>query len=300
MQQFYSNGKLLITGEYAVLDGAKSLAVPTRFGQSLTVEQTDSGKLNWSSKDEKGNLWFQCELDLSLNPVFNDETTNRLLQILKAASRLNPDLLTSVPGLNITTTLDFPRDWGLGTSSTLINNIAQWAKVDPFTLLEMTFGGSGYDIACAQHNNPITYQLKSGNPIVNEVGFNPPFTEELFFVHLNKKQNSRSGIAHYKSLTKDKNELIRKVSSLTDHILNCQTTGEFEILINTHEQIISEAMLLPTVKESLFSDYSGAVKSLGAWGGDFVLVTGNDEQTHNYFQKKGYNTVISYEDMVLS
>ena len=32
-QTFYSNGKLLITGEYVVLDGAKALALPTKFGQ---------------------------------------------------------------------------------------------------------------------------------------------------------------------------------------------------------------------------------------------------------------------------
>ena len=38
-QTFYSNGKLLITGEYVVLDGAKALALPTKFGQSLVVKQ---------------------------------------------------------------------------------------------------------------------------------------------------------------------------------------------------------------------------------------------------------------------
>ena len=36
---YYSNGKLLLTGEYVVLDGAEALAVPTRFGQNLTVKQ---------------------------------------------------------------------------------------------------------------------------------------------------------------------------------------------------------------------------------------------------------------------
>ena len=34
---FYSPGKLLLTGEYVVLDGAKSLAIPTIFGQSLNI-----------------------------------------------------------------------------------------------------------------------------------------------------------------------------------------------------------------------------------------------------------------------
>ena len=32
--RFYSNGKLLITGEYVILDGALSLAVPSLLGQS--------------------------------------------------------------------------------------------------------------------------------------------------------------------------------------------------------------------------------------------------------------------------
>ena len=36
-QTFYGHGKLLLTGEYAVLDGAKALSIPTRFGQSLEV-----------------------------------------------------------------------------------------------------------------------------------------------------------------------------------------------------------------------------------------------------------------------
>jgi hypothetical protein len=34
---FYSNGKLLITGEYLILDGAKGLALPTKMGQNLSV-----------------------------------------------------------------------------------------------------------------------------------------------------------------------------------------------------------------------------------------------------------------------
>jgi hypothetical protein len=52
----------------------------------------------------------------------------------------------------------------LGTSSTLINNIAQWFGIDAYELLWKSFGGSGYDIASAQHNKPIVYQLQRANP----------------------------------------------------------------------------------------------------------------------------------------
>ena len=40
-QNFYSNGKLLLTAEYLVLDGAKALALPTKFGQDLEVKKID-------------------------------------------------------------------------------------------------------------------------------------------------------------------------------------------------------------------------------------------------------------------
>ena len=35
--EFYSNGKLFILGEYYVLQGAKVFALPTKFGQYLSV-----------------------------------------------------------------------------------------------------------------------------------------------------------------------------------------------------------------------------------------------------------------------
>ena len=40
--KFYSNGKLLITGEYFVLNGALSLALPTVYGQHLEINDNDS------------------------------------------------------------------------------------------------------------------------------------------------------------------------------------------------------------------------------------------------------------------
>jgi hypothetical protein len=48
-QTFYSNGKLLLTGEYVVLDGAEALALPTRFGQNLKVKQGVTQELKWLS-----------------------------------------------------------------------------------------------------------------------------------------------------------------------------------------------------------------------------------------------------------
>ncbi|MBN4085407.1 GHMP kinase [Flavobacteriaceae bacterium AH-315-B10] len=299
---FYSNGKLLLTGEYLILDGALSLAVPTRFGQSLLVETIDEPKLIWKSIDNNGNVWFEkmFGFDEMLNQVQHvDVVSKRLVQILRAVKQLNPNFLNSEVGYKVTTKLDFQRNWGLGSSSTLINNLAQWANVDAYQLLEQTFGGSGYDLACTQHNVPITYQLENNNRFINEVSFNPNFKDNLFFVHLNKKQNTRDGIAQYNANKNNFSVAISEISDITSNIISCNSLKHFETLISSHEQITSKIIKQKPIKELLFKDYKGAIKSLGAWGGDFILVTGN-KSSMDYFKSKGYLTIIPYSEMVLN
>ena len=301
IKEFYSNGKLLISGEYVVLDGAYGWAIPTKFGQYLRVLKTKSSRLSWKSLDEKGKPWFEAVYEIvPLTEISSSDkaTSHTLLKILSEAQRLNSSFLLDSIGLEIEAKLTFPRDWGLGTSSTLINNIANWAKVNPYTLLSRTFGGSGYDIACAQYNTPIVYELKNGLPIIEEVSFNPKFKEQLFFVHLNKKQNSRAAIAAYKERHIDKKRLIEQINQITKKLIAAKQLPDFELLMSRHEQLLSEALGATPVKAWLFPDYFGAIKSLGAWGGDFVLATGNTE-TPAYFKEKGHTTVIPFEKMML-
>lgn len=300
MEKFYSNGKLLITGEYCVLDGAKAFALPTRFGQSLEVCPLDKPVIIWESFSVLKELWFQAELKTNELDVPNENPMIATLQkILLEAQKMNPKFLGEENGAFVQTFLSFPNEWGLGTSSTLINNIASWAKVDAFQLLQKSFGGSGYDIACAQNNAPIYYTRGNQSPIVSPVKFDPSFKENLFFVYLNKKQNSKDGIESYRSLKKDKEKVIEKISKISEKITSSKTLEEFENYIELHEILISDLLEIPTVKENLFSDYFGKVKSLGAWGGDFVLVTGN-ENTPEYFEKKGYDIVLDFQGMILN
>jgi len=302
MQSFYSHGKLLISAEYAVLDGALALALPTKFGQFLSVESTTKNTLFWKSISNVGTVWFEAEfmIDASLK-IFTPNTSAiavRLVQVLEALQQLNPTLFEAHKGYALTSTLEFPENWGLGSSSTLINNLAQWAQVDAFELLALTFGGSGFDIACAQHDSGILYQLEEGKPTLKPVVFSPPFLESLFFVHRNQKQNSRDGITAYKTLTAHQILDFSTLNSLTLELLNCTDLETFEALIETHERYISILIQQPPLKDALFSDYKGAIKSLGAWGGDFFLATGNAEAMA-YFRSKGYTTVVSYSEMIL-
>ena len=313
MKKFRSNGKLLITGEYVVLDGALALAVPTKFGQSLEVETVNEEIIHWIAFDHLGKIWFEDRFQIKKiigefqrtdnstlkEPRKIEEVSSRLFQILEQAHLLNPEILTTGKGCKVETRIDFPNNWGLGSSSTLLNNIAQWFKIDAFLLLEKTFGGSGYDIAAAQNNHAFTYQISQNNRSVLTVGFNPVFKKNLFFVHLNRKQNSRASITHYKQQSKEiLEETISKISALTSRFISCESLEEFKLLIEIHEISISKIVNIAKIKSELFPDYPGAIKSLGGWGGDFILATGGEKE-QTYFRKKGFDTIISYSNMIL-
>ncbi|MFC4723354.1 GYDIA family GHMP kinase [Geojedonia litorea] len=298
---FLSHGKLLLTGEYVVLDGALSLAIPAKFGQTLSISPTSNKqKLYWKSLDELNKVWFEDEFSFENGVLISRNDNNistRLIQILTEAKKLNPRF--SPLGFNAETKLNFPRNWGLGTSSTLINSVAAWANVDPYKLLERTFGGSGYDIACASSELPLTYQFHGNQRIVTKADFYPNFKDDLYFIYLNKKQNSREGISNYRNLNPQVKTSVEAISSITKQLLKCQNLVEFESLIYQHEQIISKLIKQKPVQELLFEDYTlGQIKSLGAWGGDFILATSKSNPSA-YFQGKGYPIVISYSDMVL-
>lgn len=305
MKTFRSNGKLLLSGEYVVLDGAKALAIPTVYGQSLIVEENLTNSIVWKSYNENNEIWFEdaftlVEIATPQSTEARNDISIRLIQILKATKELNPEFLNTNQGYNITTQQDFNRKWGLGTSSTLINNIANWANVDAYTLLEKTFGGSGYDIACAKNNSAILYQrINSVERLVQSIDFNPTFKDSLYFVYLNEKQNSRDGIKAYQKLGEIDSSIIKKVNKLTESMIVAKDLFVFEALLKDHEELISRLTQQPTIKSQLFNDFDGTIKSLGAWGGDFVLVASKADPT-DYFKSKGYNTIIPYKEMVLN
>ncbi len=298
---FYSNGKLFIIGEYYVLQGATVFALPTKFGQYLKVTPNQQNVLDWKSYDADKSLWYQETIPVESikqhKQDFQNKITNTLVDILYQANLKNPDVLQN--GYSVETHLTFPRNWGLGTSSTLINNIAQWFNINAFELLKNSFGGSGYDIACAQNNTPITYKKTENLPIVTPVAFNPEFTEHLYFVYLNQKRDSKEAIANFKKKQKNLQNEIKVVSQQTQQILNTNSLTTFKTILTEYENSLSKVLETPTIQTQLFPDFKGLVKSLGGWGGDFVLVVSDTNPTE-YFKNKGYNTILTYNQMILN
>jgi len=292
-----SPGKLLITSEYYVTKGSLALAIPTKFRQSLDFKCDNSNRLKWKSYDKENDIWIDCEFELSNFEITKNKNkhSKTLQSILISANNINPEFLINNGGGLVTTQLNFSRKWGLGTSSTLINNISKWANIDPYELLWSNYKGSGYDIACALAKRPILYKLENNVPIVKSIQFSPDYTKNIFFIYLNKKQDSNKEIDKFFELKISK-QTINKLSDLTIEFVNSKTLLDFQNCIIKHENIISKTLKIDTIKNMYFKDYEGQIKSLGAWGGDFILAAG-PVNSKKYFYDKGYNTVLNYKEI---
>ncbi|OYT15659.1 MAG: GHMP kinase [Bacteroidetes bacterium 4572_77] len=301
---FHSNGKLLITGEYLVLDGALAMAVPTKYGQRLEVSLHENfSGIRWEAKVlNKG--WLQVNFGSRLFNIIhtNDQKLALHLKgILKKAFGMASIDVDNQKGIKIRTNLDFDKNWGLGSSSTLVSNIGYWLDVNPHDLSKQTSNGSGVDVAAARSDKPIFYQLVNGEPKVSSIDFNPIFKKQLFFVHLDKKQNSSSSVAQYKKNIVAQSTHIEEISLLSKVISEAKSLIDFDKALSQHEAIISSILGQERIKEEYFSDFNGEIKSLGAWGGDFVLATydGEEKDLKNYFHNKGHHTILAYDEMVL-
>lgn len=297
--KFFAKGKVLLTAEYAVLGGAKALALPTKLGQSLDITETASKLIRWRSIDVNGQLWYENSFDIKTfaPQQQNDTVGQRLQQLFLYINEANPTLLVATDGLLFESKLAFDRRWGLGSSSTLVSLLAQWSDVNPYVLLQEVFGGSGYDIACATADGALLYERTNAiHPTVTAVDFNPTFKDQLFFVYLNQKQDSQQAVAAFDSevLTPQK---MKKINDLTLSFLADGTVTGFQNLMTEHEAIIASLINGTPIQKRLFDDYSGAIKSLGAWGGDFILACGAAD-TPNYFAQRGYTTCLTYQSLI--
>jgi len=312
--EFRANGKLLLAGEYFILDGALGLAVPVKLGQKMSVSQGEESGLHWQSLTHRGEVWFEARFDLpqlDMRSTTHDESAEMLQKMLRYARSRDLDFMRGERALKITTRLEFPRDWGFGSSSTLIYMIAKWAKLNPFELLDKTFGGSGYDIACAEVNTPIFFQKQPKQRAFQATtfGMHPetneplPFLKNLYLVHLNKKQDSKEGIARYRAWDDEekKRQRIQEISMLVDRFQRSTGLNELNAVIREHEDLVSSSLRLQTAKDLYFSDFWGEIKSLGAWGGDFVLATSprTPQTTKTYFREKGFKVCLKFSDTIL-
>lgn len=300
MGEIYSPGKLMLTSEYFAVDGALVLAVPTKLGQEFFFEEKQDGQslIFWEAYHQN-KPWLKAVIDYKKWQILETNITTSaefILKTLKNVQNLSETKFKINDSYFLKTNLQFPSDYGLGSSSTLMNNLAEWSNINPFQLNTLSLGGSGYDIAVANAKSAVLFRNK---PEIHfeKVNYNPPFKDQLIFIHLNQKQDSREGINHYKSKNKSQ-EMVSGFSNITKKILICDELENFSQLMMLHEQRISKFVEIPTVKSLYFNDCPTFVKSLGAWGGDFVM-SSKFEGFQDYFSGKGFTTIFEWGDLIL-
>lgn len=299
MGEIFSPGKLMLTSEYFAVDGALVLAVPTKLGQEFFFNEIEDAQsiIIWEAFHQNQpwlkviinyTSWQIIETNISASAEF-------ILKVLKNVQALSEFKFKSNQSYHLKTNLQFPSDYGLGSSSTLMNNLAEWANIDPFHLNAISLGGSGYDIAVAQAKSAVLYKNKPTNNY-KTLKFDPIFSDQLIFIHLNQKQDSREGINLYKTKLKSEN-LINEFSDITTKVLNCSELNIFSELMSLHERKISDFIEIPTVKSLYFNDCPVFVKSLGAWGGDFVM-SSKFPGYKDYFWGKGFTTIFDWKELI--
>lgn len=298
------HAKLLISAEYFVLYGAKALAIPLCYGQQFEVKASDNEIISWKSYSHDSHCWFSAEYKTENFDILTSTSEAKALylkKLLTAARRFNPDFCRSGSGFIAETKLDYPIGWGLGSSSTLISAIAGWAQINPFDLHFSVSSGSGYDIACATANGPILYQIAEKQPIVESVIFCPEFSKHIFFAYQGRKQDTIQGIESVGKLAVFRDAVQQQtINRLTSQMLGAQSLAEFEHSMAEHEAIISRHTGMKTLKSRIGGDFPGEIKSLGAWGGDFCMLTWHDDTAllSAYLIEKGLHPCFNFNEIV--
>ncbi|MBL7968226.1 MAG: hypothetical protein JNK09_14585 [Prolixibacteraceae bacterium] len=297
---YRANGKLLLTGEYLVLHGAKAIAMPLNVGQQMVVSQVkNSSTVQWKARFQD-KIWFECVLnlgDFSVLQTSDSVKSEVLVKLFKAIKELNPEFKLPA-GIKFETTLESNPEWGFGSSSTLVSLLAKWSGVDPFRLNEMVFHGSGFDVACATASGPIFY---TRNQPIQKLSLNYPFADQLFLVYSGKKKGTANEVRSFLKEKMISESQIAEMSALSEAFAACSNRLDFNRLIEIHESMIGKIINQTPVKEQFFPDFDGAIKSLGAWGGDFWLVSTQQSfsEMKSYFENKGLTTLFKWNDLIL-
>jgi mevalonate kinase len=303
MEPLYAHGKLLISAEYMVLHGSKALAVPLQLGQSLKRRRSpDQNKFSWKAFNHD-RLWFSATLDpRNIKVIASDDPIKAeyLCRMIRACIDMMPSFQEDLYKWDVETYLEFSPEWGFGSSSTLTALLSEWAEVNPLDLHFMTSEGSGYDVACAIAHGPIVYRLREDAPHYQHVVFHPPFSRQLYFAWLGSKQPTAIHLKKVAEKIKPDYETIHRFSVLTEEMMQSQELEHFQSLIEEHEEVLSGLLEMERVSISRFPGLHGTVKSLGAWGGDFVLIASElpERELFDYLYQQEIEVIFRYQDLV--
>jgi len=284
-----ANGKFLLSAEYVVLDGAWAMALPLKWGQTLHIEPYQGDFCLIESRETNQDVWFKATFHPGTGLVMESNREDVAQKLEQLLSAIPPTIKRQfLKSKKLVFQADFNRSWGLGSSSTLVSLLSQYLKQNPYALLRQSFGGSGYDIACATALQPIMYRIDRPDfPSVQPFSLDPDLLKQMHFFYLGHKAQSSDAIRHYRALSlAERQKAATEISEISLHMQRQQTVSEWTLALNRHNQILQKLLQQPDPCRA-FSGAPGALKPMGAWGGDFMLGLGPAEPWQQYAQKQG-------------
>ncbi len=301
VRNYFSHAKLILLGEYAVLQGIDAICLPLSTGQNLIVNDVDSYEIQWvwTYKDHIiADIVFEPKTlkTLSGNPE-NAIWCRGLLELIRL---YNPGFLLD-KGCRLSFVNHFPEAWGLGSSSATISSLCRMAGVNPYLVNKRLMGGSGADIACTTRNNWFLYRMKLPEPEIWNIPVDYRFIKNSYFIYSGSKQATAEHLRTIASQNEAREVQWSVINSLVYRFLAATKLKDACDTLDEHEAFISNAIKRKTIGDE-FSDFPGKIKSLGAWGGDFfmALTTEKPEFVKKYFGIKGFDTVFSWHELVNS
>lgn len=282
MQSFFSHGKVLLCGEYAVLAGVEALALPVHLGQGLKVWEVPTqgnSKIIWQSLDLHGKSWFDCRIDseiMHVHEASDDEIAKTLIHIFREIKTKNPDYFDHKT-IRLETNVEFNRAWGLGTSSTLVSLLNRWSGANAFALQQAGFGGSGYDVAVGLTGKPLVYWLENEEPNWEPWKLDSNLTNHWYLAFPGHKMNSRESLKSLKGKLLEMQQdtlFLQQLSACIQTIKHPRSIPLLEAMLEMWQALISQYLGIPKAYDDLGIKPSqgGLCKWLGAWGGDVLLV----------------------------
>lgn len=280
MKSYFSHGKIMLCGEYAVTIGVEALAVPVSVGQWMHVWEFDSPggehRILWEAKDREGASWLNESFALPLGDVGLEERDER--KIIHQLLAMAPEN-TWKPGKSyrIETQLEFDRSSGLGSSSTMVSNFARFANLDAQAIQQQLFGGSGYDVAVAEVGKGLVFWKDGENNHWGPWTISPSLTQDWKVVFLGEKQNSRNSLSDVKArLQEIQNDefMLHQLQQVAGAVKMAQQVSMVEAGLEMWQALLSMGLGIQTPYQHFgFQPVKGGLcKWLGAWGGDMLLV----------------------------
>ncbi len=303
MKSLHTHGKLLISAEYMVLYGSNCLALPLKLGQSLQLRRSVHYRvLSWNAL-YLDQSWFTAKLDpanLKILETNDPVKAEWLRNLIMACIELMPSFQEDLFKWDVETRLEFSPLWGLGSSSSVIALVAEWAEVNPLDLHFMVSEGSGYDVACAIAEGPISYRIRDNSWHYRHVPFHPPFSNQIYFAWLGIKQPTNEHLKRIAGSLQPDFKSIHRFSCLTEAMMEARDLVTFQNLMDEHETALSGLLGIDRISDSRFPGLPGSVKSLGAWGGDFVMIASQakEKELFTYLNEMDIRVIYRYSDIV--